>query len=531
MATTIAKLNIHLGAQTSALESGLRRAAGAVDSFAGLAMRALGGLSAVVAGGEGITWPLRLAADAEQAEVAFGTLLGSAQAAQEVIGEINQFAAETPFETPELRDAGRMLAAFGTDAQEIVPTLRMIGDVAAGTNQPIGELAEIFGKAKVQGRLFMEDINQLTGRGIPIIGELARQFGVVESEVRELVSSGQVNFENLEEAFRSMTSEGGKFAGLMAAQSETLSGQISTLKDNVALLAAELGQKLLPLAKATTAAAIDLTGQIASLDAGTVRSVAQWAALAGGFALAMSIIPRVVQGVRAVIATVRALTTTSAIAQGVIGGPAGLVKVIAGLAVGVGAAVAVGAAFDRFAEGAEVATQEANAAAAAVAEVTRETAGLADVGAQIGPSFASAKEAETWLKKMSDAAQKVTEEVRTPFEVFEDEMANLNQLLNLPGDASISWETWTRAATKAIDELDEATQKERTLKPPKLEGVGAVTRNTSAGFSAVQQALRAEQRRLQELAEKDRIEQAKHTRLLEQMARAREAITVNRVSL
>ena len=65
-----------------------------------------------------------------------------------------------------------------------------VGDIAAGTNQDFNELAVVFGKAKVQGRLFGEDINQLTGRGIPIIGEFAKQFGVAEGEVKKLVSEG-----------------------------------------------------------------------------------------------------------------------------------------------------------------------------------------------------------------------------------------------------------------------------------------------------------------------------------------------------
>ena len=112
-------------------------------------------------------------------------------------------------------------------------TLRRIGDVSAGVQAPVNEIAELYGKARVQGRLFAEDINQLTGRGIPIIGELAKQFGVSDSQVKKLVESGQVGFPNIEQAFVSMTSQGGKFSGMMEAQSKTTSGLFSTLKDTI----------------------------------------------------------------------------------------------------------------------------------------------------------------------------------------------------------------------------------------------------------------------------------------------------------
>jgi len=72
-------------------------------------------------------------------------------------------------DTEEVSQAGKSLKAFGFDAAAIVPTMTRLGDVAAGLNIPIGELSELYGKARTQGTLFSEDINQLTGRGIPII--------------------------------------------------------------------------------------------------------------------------------------------------------------------------------------------------------------------------------------------------------------------------------------------------------------------------------------------------------------------------
>jgi tape measure domain-containing protein len=174
---------------------------------------------------------LEAGVQAEQLKVSLEVLTGSAEAGQEALNNLVQFASTTPFELPEVQNAGRSLLAFGVEAEELTETLRRIGDVAAGVGAPLGELAEIYGKAKTQGRLFAEDINQLTGRGIPIIQELADQFGVSESEVKKLVESGKVGFDQLEQAFVSLTSEGGRFFDLMRRQSETVGGALSNLAD------------------------------------------------------------------------------------------------------------------------------------------------------------------------------------------------------------------------------------------------------------------------------------------------------------
>lgn len=204
-------------------------------SVAGTALKA--GLGAALAGGAAAMGvgvkAVNAAADFEQTKVAFATLIGDAGKAEQTLAKLRELGAQTPFEFPELADAGRKLIAFGESADTVPDTLRRIGDVSAGVQAPINEIAELYGKARVQGRLFGEDINQLTNRGIPIIQELAKQFGVSDSEVKKLVSSGEVGFQAIEQAFISLTSEGGKFAGMMEAQSKTTTGLFSTLKDTI----------------------------------------------------------------------------------------------------------------------------------------------------------------------------------------------------------------------------------------------------------------------------------------------------------
>jgi tape measure domain-containing protein len=269
----IGNVNVQIGANTSGLSKGLVKAETEVGGFGSSIMSLAGKGAALGAGFLGLTTVLgklgdgiKGAADMEQAEISFGVLFKSADTAKAVLGDLSKFASETPFELPELTNAGRSLAAFGFEAGAIVPNLRMIGDIASGVGQPIGELAELYGKAKVQGRLFGEDINQLTGRGIPITQALAKQFGVSEDKVKGLVEAGKIGFPQLEAAFRSMTGAGGQFNGMMAAQSQSLSGLWSTLQDGIGGALRDLSGYLM--------AAFDAKGGIAAFTAGieTARS-------------------------------------------------------------------------------------------------------------------------------------------------------------------------------------------------------------------------------------------------------------------
>lgn len=176
----------------------------------------------------------------EQTSVAFQTMLGDANQAKALLGQLSAFAAATPFEFPEIADAGKKLLAFGVAASDIEPSLRRIGDIASGIGAPIGEIAELYGKAKVQGRLFAEDINQFQGRGIPVLGELAKVLGVSEAQVKSMVEKGKVGFPELQKAFENLTGEGGKFAGMMARQSTTIAGLFSTASDTVMQLGRDI---------------------------------------------------------------------------------------------------------------------------------------------------------------------------------------------------------------------------------------------------------------------------------------------------
>jgi hypothetical protein len=249
MAVIAGDLVTRLGVDGRKFQSGLSKARGETRSFAADVTKIVSGIAIVdifkssassmlgLASGT-----VGLAASAETASVQFKVLTGSAESAARVMDQINKFAASTPFESMEITQAAKQLLAFGGDAGTVITELKTLGELSSGMGIPLTELAEIYGKARIQGRLFMEDINQLQGRGINISAELAKEFG----NVREAVEKGQVNFGHLERALKAMTSEGGDFAGMMVEMSQTFQGQTSTLIDNVKSIGRGIGEAILP---------------------------------------------------------------------------------------------------------------------------------------------------------------------------------------------------------------------------------------------------------------------------------------------
>lgn len=192
---------------------------------------------------EFITTLANVRGEFQQLEVAFNTMLGSKEKANALMGQLVELAATTPFDLKGVASGAKQLLAYGLEAEKVTDTMRRLGDIAAGLGLQIGDLAWLYGTTLTQGRMYTEDLNQFTGRGIPMIAELAKQFGVAESEVKQLVTDGKVGFPQVEEAIKNLTDEGGKFGGLMEAQSHTIIGQISNIKDSIDMAFNELGQQ------------------------------------------------------------------------------------------------------------------------------------------------------------------------------------------------------------------------------------------------------------------------------------------------
>lgn len=189
------------------------------------------------------TQVVKVRGEFQQMEVAFRTMLGSAEKADALLAQLTKTAMITPFGMSDIAQASKQLLAYGVEADKVNETLIRLGDIAAGLSIPIGDLAYLYGTTMTQGTLFTQDLRQFMGRGIPLADELAKQFGVAKDKVGELVTAGKVGFPEVQKAIWAMTNEGSKFGGLMEEQSKTITGQISNIEDAIEQMFNELGKK------------------------------------------------------------------------------------------------------------------------------------------------------------------------------------------------------------------------------------------------------------------------------------------------
>lgn len=208
-----------------------------------LAAVGFGALTAALAGA------VNEAAKFETITTQFETLTGSAEQATKTVKELQDFTAKTPFQFESVSTAARQLLSFGVSVDNVGEKLQAIGDVSSASGKDISELSVIFGQIRAQGKLTGERLNQLVEAAVPIGPALAKTMGVAEKSIRSLVSKGEVDFATFEKAFISLSQKGGFAFEGMIKQSKTLSGLISTVKDNVSLFAADIGKQLLPVAK------------------------------------------------------------------------------------------------------------------------------------------------------------------------------------------------------------------------------------------------------------------------------------------
>lgn len=185
---------------------------------------------------------VQIRGEVQQLEVAFETMLGSKEKADTLMSEIIDLAAKTPLGLQDVSNATKMLLAYGSTAEEVTGEIKMLGNIASGLSIPLNDLIYLYGTTRTQGRMFTLDLRQFMGRGIPLAGELAKQFGTTKDKVSELVTAGRVGFPEMQRALQAMTSEGGKFNNLMEKQSATITGQISKLQDSIYQMFNEIGQ-------------------------------------------------------------------------------------------------------------------------------------------------------------------------------------------------------------------------------------------------------------------------------------------------
>lgn len=229
---------------------------------------------------------LHTADQMEQMKLGFETLLGSAEAAQKRIEDLAKFAAETPFTLPGISKAARLLETFGLFSME---NLTMVGDAAAGVSVGIEEIAFWVGRAYTaiqSGRPFGESAMRLQ--------ELGLMSGTARNKMEEMTKEGA----SADEVFAALSTELGRFSGLMVKQSTTIGGLQSTLSDNFNLMLAALAMPFVSKYKAGLGFVIE------QIDKNQATLVGAGAQMASAFDLAASGIGKLLAGIKPLVPSI-----------------------------------------------------------------------------------------------------------------------------------------------------------------------------------------------------------------------------------
>ena len=192
-------------------------------------------------------------------------LLGSAERAKGIVKELQSYGAVTPFESTELIETAKRLNAFGIEGGKVVSVTKRLGDIAGATGSNLGELATAYGQVVAKGRLQTEELLQFQERGVGIQGELQKMYNMSGEELQKALSKGEISAAFFEQAIINLTATGGKYANGATAQSTTLAGRLSTLKDSFTSLSQTIGETMLPAFELTLNVLTKIVGAIDKL--------------------------------------------------------------------------------------------------------------------------------------------------------------------------------------------------------------------------------------------------------------------------
>lgn len=170
----------------------------------------------------------------------FKVMLGSEEAAATKLSEIRKMAASTPFSLDDLTSGTQTLLQFGIAADDTTGVLQRLGDISLGNAEKLQTLTRAYGKMSSAQKVTLENVNMMIDAGFNPLNQICDATGESMSDLYKRISDGKVSFSELEAAVEAATSQGGQFYNGMLEASQTFSGRMSTLKDNVSALTGEL---------------------------------------------------------------------------------------------------------------------------------------------------------------------------------------------------------------------------------------------------------------------------------------------------
>ena len=240
-----------------------------IQSQAGATERAIGGLGGAIGKLAAAFSVIQAAkfvfvstAEIETQTRSLQVLTGSAEKAGQIIKDLQQLGAVTPFTSSELIDSAKRLQAFGVETNKVVETTRRLADVSGATGAELQGLVTAYGQVQAKGRLQGEELLQFQERGVALQQVLREEYNLSGEEFQDALEKGRISAEAVEYAIQKLTAAGGKYADGAVAQSDTLAGRLSTLQDAVQNLASRLGSILAPAMQSILGLAIDIANQV-----------------------------------------------------------------------------------------------------------------------------------------------------------------------------------------------------------------------------------------------------------------------------
>lgn len=214
------------------LRSFTRRAAG------------LGSIVSAALGGIGVGEALKLSANMEQTQIAFGTMLGSMEKGKKVVQDMFQYSAKTPFQFTGLIQATRLLTVYTNSGTQAEKMTKAISNVAAGSQERLMSLAQAYGEVASQGHLMGYQVRMMAMAGFNPLNVIAKKTGQSMTELKAKMEKGQIGIDQVTQAFVWATSKGGQYYQMNKKESRTLAGVFSTLKDNVQMALIQIGDSI-----------------------------------------------------------------------------------------------------------------------------------------------------------------------------------------------------------------------------------------------------------------------------------------------
>ncbi|BAQ92392.1 phage tape measure protein [uncultured Mediterranean phage uvMED] len=188
-------------------------------------------------------------AELETQRKSLEVLTGSLSKTNQIIQELQDFGAVTPFTSSQLIEQTKRLKAFGFETEELVDTTKRLADISGATGADLEGISLAFGQIRAKGKLQREEELQLLERGVDITTELKKITKLEGEEFEAAMRAGKIGADKVNQAMINLTSEGGAFFGGATKQAETLNGKLSTLVDSVQTLARTVGEILGPAIK------------------------------------------------------------------------------------------------------------------------------------------------------------------------------------------------------------------------------------------------------------------------------------------